>query len=199
MTVVIVVVLLVLIAVGVVSLMRGRERKPVTTGAGATPSLPGAEPAAATRSSVRGLRVGDVVAYEGHDSIVERTYRFREGGSRWEEHLLVDGEYKRWLSVEDDEGLECVVWERRPDPNLEPGASSIDVDGTSYAFDEQGSADYTLEETGGAGAAGKLEYADYEAGDKRLSFERYDGSGWELNVGVVVSEHAFDVYPGSQA
>lgn len=199
MTVVIVVVLLVLIAVGVVSLMRSRERKPVTPGGGASPSLPGAEPAAAVRSSVRGLRVGDVVSYEGHDSIVDRTYRFREGGYRWEEHLLVDGDYKRWLSVEDDEGLECVVWERRPDPGLEPGAESLEVDGTTYAFDEQGRADYTLEESAGPGGAGQVEYADYEAGDKRLSFERYDGSGWELNVGTVVSEHAFDVYPGSQS
>jgi len=195
MTTVIVLVLLVLIVVGVVSLIRGRERKPVTTGAPA--SLPGAEPQAAVRSSVRGLRVGDVVAYEGHDSIVERTYRFREGGSRWDEHLIVDGEYKRWLSVEDDEGLECVIWERRPNPTLEPGAETIELDGTSYSFDEQGKADYTLEEPGKPGSAGKVEYADYEAGDKRLSFERYDNSGWEVNVGVVISEHAFDVYPGS--
>jgi hypothetical protein len=198
MTVVIVLVLLALIAVGVISLMRSREPKPVAAGGG-TPSLPGAEPAAEVRSSVRGLRTGDVVSYDGHDSIVERSYRFREGGSRWEEHLLVDGDYKRWLSVEDDEGLECVVWERRPDPGLEPGADTIAVDGTSYAFDEQGKADYTLEESGGAGGAGTVEYADYQAGDKRLSFERYDGSGWEINVGVVVSEHAFDVYPGSRA
>jgi hypothetical protein len=200
MTTVIVLVLLALIAVGVVSLIRGRERKPVTaggTGPGAAPSLPGAEAAPAVRSSVRGLRTGDVVAYEGHDSIVERSYRFREGGSRWEEHLIVDGDYKRWISVEDDEGLECVIWERRPDPSLQPGDAAIEIDGTSYRFDEQGTADYTLEETAGPGGAGKVEYADYEAGDKRLSFERYDGSGWELNVGVVVSEHAFDVYPGS--
>ncbi len=197
MTIVIVLVLLALIAVGVVSLIRSREPKPVKSGGGGPASLPGAEPAPAVRSSVRGLRVGDVVAYEGHDSIVERSYRFREGGSRWEEHLIVDGEYKRWLSVEDDEGLECVIWERNPNPTLEPGADTIELDGTSYDFDEQGSAEYTLEETGKPGGAGKVEYSDYEAGDKRLSFERYDGSGWEVNVGVVVSEHAFDVYPGS--
>ncbi len=202
MTTVIVIVLLVLIGVGAYSLIRGRERKPVTSGGGGgggTPSLPGAEPAPAVRSSVRGLRVGDVVNYDGHDSIVERSYRFREGGSRWEEHLLVDGDYKRWLSVEDDEGLECIVWERRPDPSLEPGAGSIEIDGTSYEFGEQGTADYTLEEGSGPGGAGKVEYADYEAGEKHLSFERFDGSGWEINVGVEVSEHAFDVYPGTQA
>lgn len=153
----------------------------------------------AARSSVRGLRLGDVVAYEGHDCIVERTYRFREGGSRWDEHLVVDGDYRRWLSVEDDEGLECVLWERRPHPGLEPGDERIELDGTSYDFDEQGRADYTLEEASGPGGSGTAEYADYQAGERRLSFERFDGSGWEVNVGAVVSEHAFDVYPGSGA
>ena len=201
MTVVLVLVFLVLIGVGVAALVRSRSTAAV---GGGPPSAPGgalgtSEPAVARRSSVRGLQLGDVVAHDGHDSIVERSYRFREGGSRWEEHLLVDGGYRRWLSVEDDEGLECVMWERRPDPDLEPGAKTIEVDGVTYAFEERGTADYTLEEAGGGpGGSGRVEYADYAAGDRRLSFERYDGfGGWEVGVGAVVSEHAFDVYPGS--
>lgn len=154
---------------------------------------------AAVRSSVRGLHIGDVVNHDGHDAIVERSYRFRQGGSRWEEHLLVDGDYKRWLSVEDDDGLECVLWDRRPHPGLEPGAESIELDGVTYKFDEQGEADYTLEEREGPGGSGRAEYADYADGDQRLSFERYDGGGWEISTGAVTSEHAFDVYPGSGA
>lgn len=202
MTAILVLVFLVLIGVGVAALVRSRSTTAVGGSGGSAPSLGTAEPAVARRSSVKGLRLGDVVAHDGHDSIVERSYRFREGGSRWEEHLLVDGDYRRWLSVEDDEGLECVLWERRPDPDLQPGAKAIDVDGVSYSFEEQGTADYTLEEAGGGpGGSGRAEYADYAGpGDKRLSFERYDGSGgWEVNVGTVVSEHAFDVYPGSGA
>ena len=82
----------------------------------------------------------------------------------------------------------------------EPGAKTLEVDGVSYSFEERGTADYTLEESaGGPGGSGRAEYADYSGpGAQRLSFERYDGSGgWEVNVGAVVSEHAFDVYPGS--
>jgi len=199
MTFVIVLLLLVLIGAGVYALTRANREKAAVGAPGGPATLGAAEPAPAVRSSVRGLRLGDVVAFSGHDCIVERTYRCREGGSRWEEHLLVDGDFKRWLSVEDDEGLECVVWVRRPDPTLQPGAETVELDGTSYAFEEQGVADYTLEEQDGPGGAGKIEYSDYAAGDKRLSFERYDGSGWEINVGEVVSEHAFDVYPGSGA
>ena len=190
----VVLILLVLLGVGIgLALYR---RSQVGAGSGGR-SLGQAEPPTARRTSVRGLRLADVVSYEGHDCIVERSYRFREGGSRWEEHLLVDGGYTRWLSVEDDEGLECVVWERRPEPGLEPGEKTIELDGTSYSFDEQGTADYTLEEAAGPGGSGRAEYADYVNGEERLSFERYDGSGWEVSVGAVVSEHAFDVYPGS--
>ncbi len=90
-----------------------------------------------------------------------------------------------------------MLWERQPDPTLAPGAKSIDLDGVTYRFDEQGTASYTLEEAAGPGGSGQAEYADYVAGEQRLSFERYDGSGWEVNVGAAVSEHVFDVYPGS--
>jgi hypothetical protein len=200
-TTVLIIVFVALIAAGAVIFVR--QRKQVGAGAAGSPGRPSArglgqaEAPTQARTSVRGLRLGDVVAYEGHDCIVERTYRFSEGGSTWEEHLLVDGAFRRWLSVEDDEGLECVLWERQPDPTLEPGPKSIDVGGISYRFDEQGTADYTLEEAAGPGGSGRAEYSDYVAGEQRLSFERYDGSGWEVNVGAVVSEHVFDVYPGT--
>jgi hypothetical protein len=37
---------------------------------------------------------------------------------------------------------------------------------------------------------------DYEAGDRRLSFERYgDESGWEMGLGQKISEHVLDIYP----
>ncbi len=202
MTIVLILVFVALIAVGGVALARNRQAVGAGSGPSGSASRRGAlEPAGdapAVRSSVRGLRLGDVVAHDGHDSIVERTYRFSEGGSTWEEHLLVDGAHRRWLSVEDDEGLECVVWERQPDPDLEPGPKELTVTGVAYRFDERGTAKYTLEEATGPGGSGTVEYADYVGpGEARLSFERYDGSGWEVNVGTVTSEHVFDVFPGS--
>jgi hypothetical protein len=197
----IVVLVVVVVAGGIYAFSRGSGAGAGGSGAGRGRSgrgeLGAAEPPPAVRSSVRGLQLGDVVNHETHDFVVERTYRFREGGSSWEEHLLVDGDVRRWLSVEDDEGLECVLWERRPDPDLVPGAKELAVDGVTYRFDERGTADYTLEEATGPGGSGRAEYADYAAGKRRLSFERFDGSGWEVNVGEVVSEHVFDVYPGS--
>ena len=192
--VLIIVLVVLVLAGGAYAFSRGSGGGGARRGRG---ELGAAEPPPAVRSSVRGLQLGDVVNHETHDFVVERTYRFREGGSTWEEHLLVDGDVRRWLSVEDDEGLECVLWERRPDPDLVPGPKELAVDGVTYRFDERGTADYTLEEATGPGGSGRAEYADYVAGKRRLSFERYDGSGWEVNVGEVVSEHVFDVYPGS--
>ncbi|MEY2514021.1 MAG: hypothetical protein QOJ89_1379, partial [bacterium] len=51
-----------------------------------------------------------------------------------------------------------------------------------------------------APGGGKAEFADYEHGDRRLSFERYgDDGGWEISVGRVISEHVLDIYPSSGA
>jgi hypothetical protein len=188
------IIVLVLVAIAVVIILVSRARANST--AGGLPA-PGQDPA--RRASVRGLRVGDVVNVEGHDCVVEQTLRFREGGYRWEEHLLVDEDWRRWLSVEDDEGLECALWERAPSPDLAPGPRELAVGGTTYRFEERGTADYTLERAGEPGSSGRVEYADYAAGDRLLGFERFGGGNgngaWEISIGRSISPHALDVYP----
>jgi len=145
---------------------------------------------------VRALKVGDVVNYEDRDYIVEGTLRFDQGGFRWDEHRLVDGADALWLSVEDDEGLEVVVWQRVRGATLEPGPGTLEHNEVTYELDERGRASFTSEGTTGAPGGGSAEFADYGRGDERLSFERYgDGGGWEISVGRVVSEHALDIYP----
>ncbi len=142
-----------------------------------------------------------MVNHEGSDFIVEGTLRFDEGGYRWEEHLLVDGSKRVWLSVEDNEGeIEVVTWERGKARGLEPGPERLDHEGTTYELEERGTADYTSEGTTGAPAGGRAEYVDYGAGERRLSFERYSPTGeWEVSVGTRISEHMLDVYPSREA
>lgn len=151
--------------------------------------------APARAASVRDLRLGDVVRHEGRDYVVEGTIRFDEDGFTWAEHLLVDGEHKRWLSVEDDEGLEVVFWDRLKAPHLQPGADRIPHEGVEYVLEERGTARFTAEGSTGTAPSGESEYADYEADGRLLSFERF-GTAWEVAVGTPVSEHALDVYPG---
>ncbi len=159
--------------------------------------LPTGTPDAPLSGDVRALRVGDVVNHDGSDFMVQGTLRFEEGGSRWSEHLLVDAERRMWLSVEDDEGaLEVVQWERSRSPGLAPGSQEIEHDGVRYQLDERGTANFTSEGTTGAPGGGRAEYADYEADDRRLSFERYAAEGeWEVSVGHTISEHLLDIYP----
>ena len=120
--------LLVLVFIGLivgagVVYMRGRKQatagEPSPTG---LPQAPAAEPVGGVEA--RALKLGDVVNHEGRDWIVEGTLRFEQGGFRWAEHRLVDGADSLWLSVEDDEGLELVIWTRVRGGALEPGPGS---------------------------------------------------------------------------
>jgi hypothetical protein len=158
--------------------------------------LKAANVAAAQRASAQGLQLGDVVNFDGSELVVQGTIRYSQGSFTWAEHLLVDGGTKRWLSVEDDEGVEVAVWEKGVDPDISPGEKRVDHEGTTYVLDEHGHAKFMAEGTTGTGPAGDYEYFDYEAGDLRLSFERYDKEGaWELSLGHVINEAALDVYP----
>ena len=184
-----------LIVAGVVVFVRGR-RAQAGVGGGGGRGLPVA-PAAVPSSGVHSLKLGDVVNHDGADWIVEGTVRLDQDGFAWQEHRLVDGERSLWLSVEDDEGLEVVVWERERETGLEPGADELTHDGVTYELEERGRASFTSEGSTATAPSGRVEFVDYAAGEKRLSFERYgEDAGWEVGVGHVVSEHALDIYPG---
>jgi hypothetical protein len=172
-------------------------QRQLPAGRGTRP-MSAADETRALHGDVRRLGPRDVVAYEGTDYVIDRTMRFDEDGFTWDEHLLDDavGGRKLWLSVEDDEGLEIIAWERLKGAALEPGPGSLEHAGATYELDERGRANFTSEGVTGAPGGGKAEFADYECGDQRLSFERYgDDSGWEISAGRVISEHALDIYP----
>ncbi len=188
-----------LIVGGVFVFLRGRKQANAGPSAPAgLPEAPAPEPIGG--ADVRALKVGDVVNYENRDWIVEGTLRFDQGGFRWDEHRLVDGPDSLWLSVEDDEGLEIVIWERLRGAALEPGAGTLEHVGVTYELDERGRANFTSEGTTGAPGGGKAEFADYANGDRRLAFERYgDDGGWEISAASVISEHVLDIYPSRGA
>jgi hypothetical protein len=144
---------------------------------------------------VRSLSPGAVVGFEGRDWVVRGTIAFQQSGFTWHEHHLDDATTRRWLSVEDDEELEVCLWEGVDAPELTPGAPRLDHDGVSYALDERGTASYRSYGTTGTPPEGQMEFVDYTAGDKRLSFERYAGDTWEVSLGRVLAPREFDVYP----
>jgi hypothetical protein len=149
------------------------------------------------RSDPRRITVGDVIRFDGRDFIVRGTIRFDQDGFQWQEHFLDDVEVKRWLSVEDDEGLQIGFWTALKGADLQPGPKTIEHGGKTYELDEKGSARFTAAGTTGTGPSGRVEYYDYEAGDDLLSFERYGEGDWEAATGRTVGEYELDIYPGS--
>jgi hypothetical protein len=151
---------------------------------------------AAAGMDPRRIAVGDVIAYGGRDYVVRGTLALEEGGFVWQEHLLDDVEVRRWLSVEDDEELELVLYESLSGLDLVPGPSRIEHGGVTWTRQEHGTATFRGTGTTGTGPSGRVEYYDYHAGAKRLSFERWsETSDWEISEGETVPPYALDVYP----
>lgn len=197
------VLILLLVAIGaVIAIVLGRRSGAGVggrAGAAGEAALPagGSAVETPTAGDLRRLRLGDVVHHEGRDWIVDGSLRYEQGGSRWEEHKLVDGEDVLWISVEDDERLEIALWQRLRLGELEPGAPSVTHEGASYELEERGHANFTAEGNTGTAGGGRMEYADYVAADGRLlGFERFgEGAPWEVSTGRAISEHEVDVYP----
>jgi hypothetical protein len=168
-------------------------RKPTTSGPPRDPLAP-----ESVRSDPRRITVGDVIRFDGRDFIVRGSIRFDQDGFQWQEHFLDDVEVKRWLSVEDDEGLEIGFWTAVKGADLQPGPKTIEHAGKTYELDEKGSARFTAVGTTGTGPSGRVEYYDYEAGDELLAFERYGEGDWEVATGRTVGEYELDIYPGSE-
>jgi hypothetical protein len=149
----------------------------------------------AGRPDPRRLKIGDIVGFDGRDYVVRGTIRLDQSGFTWEEHLLDDTTGKTWLSVEDDEGLELCLWHRVTGSGHVPGSPSLTDEGVEYFLAERGEATFRSEGTTGTASSGHLEYIDYAAGDRRLSFERFGATTWEVSRGRVVGERELTIYP----
>ncbi|MBX7160181.1 MAG: DUF4178 domain-containing protein [Acidimicrobiia bacterium] len=133
------------------------------------------------------IAVGDSVSIGGQPWTVIGSVTFRDDdGWTWQEHLLESGGERRWLAVEDDDGVEMVLW-APTNVTVAPGAHEMIHDGRSYQLDETGTASYVATGHTGTLPQGTLEYYDYAGrGGLALSFERFDGSGWEMTAGTAV-------------
>ena len=193
---VIVVLLAVAAAVGVVVYRRRQARAERERAAAAPRRDPMAE-VHGNEDYLQRLKVGDVVAYEGDDFLVRGSLRFDENGYTWAEHLISNGEVQHWLSVEDDEGISVVLWQRvgRGELRGEPGAATVEHGGSTWSLQEEGEAAYRAEGTTGTAASGTARYADYRGPEGRLlSCERF-GESWEVSVGHEVLPRTLDVFP----
>ena len=186
------------VAVGVVFYRKYQAEQAARKNGGRRRAAPGSAGHESVRSDPRRITVGDVIRFDGRDFIVRGSIRFDQDGFEWQEHFLDDVEVKRWLSVEDDEGLEIGFWTAVKGADLQPGPKTLEHDGKTYELDEKGSARFTAVGTTGTAPNGRVEYYDYEAGDDLLAFERYGEGDWEMSAGRIVGEYELDIYPGSE-
>lgn len=89
--------LLVAAVVGGVAFVATRHRGQLEGGSGA-PQL-GAGGGKLLERTVRDLRVGDVVTYDGRDYLVEGAIAYDEAGHRWTAGRMVDTDAEKWLIV----------------------------------------------------------------------------------------------------
>lgn len=140
-----------------------------------------------TMADVLDIRVDDTVSIGGHPWAVIGTLTYRDDeGWTWQEHLVDAGGDRRWLSVEDDDGVEIVMWSPT-NVTIEPGAREVIHDGQAYRLDEHGNATYVATGHTGTLPQGSSEYFDYAGrGGLSLGFERFGDGGWEMAVGTLI-------------
>lgn len=176
---------------------RNRRRNPTTPTTSAPPRDPFAD-VGDIQGDPGALKAGDMLEFGTERTWIRGTLRLSEGGVSWAEHFLEVDEGKRWLSVEYDPDLRMVLWSGRPELDLTPHDSTLELDGVRYQLTERGSAAYRSEGTTGLRAEGGMDYADYDGdGGVHLAFERFDHGRWEPSTGATVTRGDFTIYPAS--
>lgn len=193
-------VIVVVVAIIVIAVKAATKKKNKNTTSGAR-----RDPLAADRPvhgfGPRNLGPGAIVSYGGVDYVVRGTITLREGSFIWWEHLLDGGDGAQWLGVEEDEGqLELTWWTTRKGLGVAPGPEVV-VDGDAHREVESGQARYSTEGTTGLAGEGSVRYSDYRTGNGSalLSFEDWDGAGWDVSTGRTLSPGELTVYPAPPA
>ncbi|MEB3284385.1 MAG: DUF4178 domain-containing protein [Candidatus Sericytochromatia bacterium] len=155
------------------------------------------------RTTVFGIEVGDVVAYDEVDYLVKNKLTYEEDGFHWYDYLLVDDTTGRecWLSAEDDDGVSVGIYREIDLDSIPPVPRQLTYEGASYRCTENSYAQVRLEREDPSRDtdAGRVEYWDFEAaGDKYLSVLRW-GNSFEASVGREIQPHELTIYPAGVA
>lgn len=144
------------------------------------------------------IQDGDVVSYDGVDYIVQQVLAYDEGGWRWYDYQLVDGDKEIWLGVEDDDGLCLSIYEEIPWEETQNPGKRATAQGREFLLEESGSASVTITSSYQGSRGLKVQYWDYENDDDGpetyLSVERW-GNEIEASIGRPVKQYLVKIYP----
>jgi hypothetical protein len=167
---------------------------------------PLAESAPIEEAQVWSLKPGDLVKHMSFgDFLIRRTVSMRKGGYRWNEHFLDNAQGdQRWLSIEDDRGLNVGIWTEVGAAAVEtgdPGDRNLTVNSKEYKVAERGTVGYTTTTIDGAPVFGKMEFVEYESADREMVIcQKFDGfERWEIAKGERLDASDLEIYPATQS
>ncbi|MFB6265271.1 MAG: DUF4178 domain-containing protein [Bradymonadaceae bacterium] len=145
------------------------------------------------------LQLNDIVSHFGTDYVVEGRIDYEEGGYRWYEFMLVDGDDARWLCVEEDDQLEVTLWQEIDDLMVDPPVpETLEYEGEEYRMIERGEARAVQKGKTGRKKHPEVKYWDFSgSGDSYLSVEEWGGE-IEVSKGTEVNLETLDVFPGDE-
>jgi hypothetical protein len=152
-------------------------------------------------SNLMNLSLNDIVSYYDRDYIVEGRLDYREDGWHWIAYMLQDGDAIRWLSVEQDDGLEVSLWREIDDAPISQRMNgrppeTIEYRGINFRLIEYGSAQVTQQGRTGRRSGMSCDYFDYEGPQGEMfAIERW-GNELEFSIGEEVEPYELDILPG---
>lgn len=134
----------------------------------------------ATLEALANAPVGAATMIQGTRGLIVGTMILEESGDRWIEHLIQDADQKRyWISIENFDETKATKWDDIDMWGIEGGPDDqrLVYDGVSFKRNETGTASFTAHGDSGVNERGSLDYVDFAAGDRRVSFERFGEEG----------------------
>lgn len=173
-----------------------------------TLALPGDGHEMLLERTIRDLRTGDVLAYDGKDFLVEGVVSYDEDGHRWSASRIVDGNDNRWLIVGMERGGSFVV-------RVAQVAEDIDIDGyppetllvgdTRFTLDKRGTATARMSGDTGLGrgrdtamdAVERCRWWLYDTPDDDTIIVEQWSDEYRVLRGTKVNPSLLDLMPGS--
>ena len=145
------------------------------------------------------LKLNDIISYFGTDYMVEGKLTYWEEGYTWITYRLVDGDDIKWLSAEEDDGLEISIWEDILDLQVsEPVPEKLDYQGETYRMFERGQARVNQQGRTGNKTGMQVKYWEFKApSGSMLSVEKWGGA-IEVSEGKVIKPIELDIFPGDE-
>lgn len=190
---------------GGLAFMQRRRELPGSSGVKA---LPGGSEGKLLERTIRDLRSGDVLTYDGRDYLIEGVVHYDEDGHRWCSGRMVDGDDKRWLVVGMERGGSLVVrmMKEAADVEIEGFPPEVLLVGEHrFALDKRGTATARMTgDTGlGTGQAEGIESVErcrwwlYDTpGDATMIVEQW-GNTFRVLRGDKIGPGLIDLIPGS--